>query len=112
MLTPSPSPSQPAGTRLCYRARHPKERGLLVGAAGGGARVALAAVPLAGAAFGAAGLRAALLAGAANAAATWVLGPLLFSTAGAAFPERYKHQDGGTYRCALHAHPRSCAGRM
>lgn len=74
--------------RLCYRERHPKERGLLAGAAAGGAQLALAAYPLAGAAFGAAGLRAALLAGAANALAVWAVGYLLFSTAGAAFPER------------------------
>lgn len=33
-----------------------------------------------------------------NSLALWVGGPLLFSSAGAAFPERYEHQDGGTYR--------------
>lgn len=28
----------------------------------------------------------------------WVGSYLLFATAGPAFPERYKHEDGGTYR--------------
>lgn len=84
--------------RLLFRTRHPKERGLLAGAAAGGGALALAAVPLASALFGPAGTRAALLCGLVNSLAVWVASYLLFSTAGAAFPERYEHADGGTYR--------------
>jgi predicted permease len=84
--------------RLAFRSRHPKERGLLAGASAGGSNVSLAAYPLAAACFGPWGLRLALLAGAANLVANWVLGYVLFATAGAAFPEQYQHQDGGTYR--------------
>ncbi|KAL4447927.1 hypothetical protein ABPG75_005146 [Micractinium tetrahymenae] len=83
---------------LLLRTRHPKERGLLAGAAAGGGALALAAVPLAGALFGPAGTRVALLCGLANSLAVWVASYLLFSTAGAAFLERYEHADGGTYR--------------
>jgi predicted permease len=81
----------------CYRARHPRERGVLAGSAAGGA-VALAAVPLAGALFGPAGLRLALLCAAVNVLATWALSYQLFASAGAAFPESYAHADGGRYR--------------
>ncbi|PSC73865.1 mitochondrial inner membrane protease ATP23 [Micractinium conductrix] len=83
---------------LAYRTRHPKERGLLAGAAGAGGALPAAAVPLAAAAFGPSGLQSALLVGAAHHLASWAGSYLLFSTAGAAFPEQYKHEDGGTYR--------------
>ncbi|KAI3427252.1 hypothetical protein D9Q98_007186 [Chlorella vulgaris] len=83
---------------LCYGQRHPKERGLLVGSAAVGSSLPLAAYPLIASAFGTAGLRIALLVGVANSLAVWLVGGLLFATAGAAFPERYEHVDGGTYR--------------
>eukprot|EP00887_Chlorella_sp_A99_P001349 scaffold14.g1349.t1 len=82
---------------LAWRQRHPKERGLLAGSALGGS-VALAALPLAQALAGAAGLHTALLAGAVNSLAVWGASLLLFGTAGAAFPEAQAHDGGGSYR--------------
>jgi hypothetical protein len=97
-IASSPPPSPSSARRLCYRQRHPKERGLLAGAAAGGAALPLAAYPLAAAFFGVPGLRVALLCGAANSLAMWLGGFGLFASAGAAFPEQYGHIDGGTYR--------------
>jgi hypothetical protein len=71
---------------------------LLVGSAAVGSSLPLAAYPLIASAFGTSGLRIALLVGVANSLAVWLAGGLLFATAGAAFPERYEHVDGGTYR--------------
>jgi predicted permease len=80
---------------LAYRRRHPRERGLLAGAALGASQ--LAALPLAVITMGPAGLRAALLCTAANSLAVGAASFMLFASAGPAFPEAFKHLDGGFY---------------
>ena len=82
-----------------YRSKnlHPRERGLLTGVSIGSS-TALGALPLAAALFPIAGVRAALLCAGINILATHVFSYMLFSTAGAAFPESFEHLDGGKYR--------------
>lgn len=82
-----------------YRSQtlHPRERGLLAGVSIGSS-TALASIPLATVLFPLAGLRTALLCAGINILAAHVFSYMLFSTAGAAFPESFEHLDGGRYQ--------------
>ena len=79
------------------RQRHPRERGLVAGLSVGSS-LALTAVPFATALFPQIGIRAVLLCTLVDIIATQLGSYMLFSTAGAAFPDAFKHLDGGSYK--------------
>ncbi|WIA21670.1 hypothetical protein OEZ85_000841 [Tetradesmus obliquus] len=82
---------------LRFRQRHTRERALLCGSAVGSDAAAIA-VPFVEAVAGPAGLAAACSALIANTLAVCIGSYLLTGSAGPAFPESYKHDDGGSYR--------------
>ncbi|KAF6263733.1 hypothetical protein COO60DRAFT_1634883 [Scenedesmus sp. NREL 46B-D3] len=82
---------------LRFKQRHARERALLCGSAVGSDAAAIA-VPFVETLAGPAGVAAACSAVVANALAVCVGSYLLTGSAGPAFPESYKHDDGGSYR--------------
>lgn len=75
---------------------HPKERAVIAGSSTGSS-LELAAIPIIATFFGPLALQAALLCSFVNLLATNFASFLLFSSAGPAFPENFRHDDGGSY---------------
>lgn len=85
---------------LTYEQRAKRERAVLLGCSLGAA-TPLAGYPLVEALWGVPGLQALVAADVVNSTVTTAGCQLAFATAGAAFPENYEHEDGGTYRWGI-----------
>lgn len=80
-----------------HDSRHKRERAVLAGSSVGSA-TALVGYPVVEAVWGGAGVQAAALADISCVPAELVASYLLVASAGPAFPQDYKHDDGGSYR--------------
>ncbi|GMH40692.1 hypothetical protein BSKO_08596 [Bryopsis sp. KO-2023] len=82
---------------LWFGRRHARERAVLTGCSVGSA-VGLYAYPFVEVAFGIPGLQAAILFSVSSLLSVHLFSHLLFASAGAAYPEKYIHQDNGVYK--------------
>ncbi|GAX73486.1 hypothetical protein CEUSTIGMA_g938.t1 [Chlamydomonas eustigma] len=89
--------AQSASSWLYCEARPKRERAVIAGCATGGS-LHLTAYPLVETVLGPAGLMPVVLLDVMNHIAVAIGSYLVFATAGPAFPEQYKHEDGGLYR--------------
>lgn len=97
--TSTTSPSSPAISRrgAIKRMSHPKERGLLSGTSVGWS-CATAGLPVAALLFGSVGAVSGVLCTGMDLIFSSVIAYAFFAEAGPAFPEEFRHEDGGSYR--------------